>query len=414
MKILQFTYVLNGGAGQEVLSMHDALVKLGHESYIVYAGKYVVDSQNNQFTLAGVSNWMGKILRAICKFLFSFIKIDNTYAPYNLFERYMCYNAKKILDQISFDPDIIFIKWVSGFVNARFIADLKKFSKAKIVISFIDQAPLTGGCHYPIDCLQFMNECINCPMSKSKLFKKCIHENYKYKKRYLPNELLIMIASSGDEKLLKKSKLYTNQKILKVLPTINSNEFKPEDKISAKEAFDIDAKKKVILCGSSNLKESRKGMSYLIEAIKLMKYKDFVLLIIGNQELENIDCDVRYAGYLSKAKLIKAYQAADVFVCPSIADSGPMMVSQSIMTGTPVVAFPIGVSNDLVHRLLTGYRAKFCDIEDLANGVDFILSLSDEQYKKMSRNCRRLAKKKYDINNSELSLSNLIKMIITA
>jgi glycosyltransferase involved in cell wall biosynthesis len=89
--------------------------------------------------------------------------------------------------------------------------------------------------------------------------------------------------------------------------------------------------------------------------------------------------------------IASAYKAADVFICPSIEDSGPMMINQSLMCGTPVVSFEMGVAFDLVITGETGYRVKLKDTNDMAKGIMNILALDKISYGKMSDNCRKLA-----------------------
>lgn len=411
MTILQLTSTLSGGAGIEVLNMHHALIKLGHDSYIINRGKYLIDSSNNKTVLRNVSNHISKILRYINRLLFRRIKINQVYAPYNLFERFLCYDAKKILASIPHTPDIIFVKWASDFSNARFLSQLKKYTNAKIVISFIDQAPLTGGCHYPNECEQFMTGCSDCPMSESYYFKQCIKRNFQYKKKYLPQDALVWVASTGDYELVMKSPLYNNHRVVKNLLTLDADKFILTDRYEAKIRWGIDPIKKVILCGSSKINEPRKGIKNLVEAINQIKYKNFILLLVGGDDIAGVDCEVQHTGYLNTEQLISAYQAADLFVCPSIADSGPLMINQSIMTGTPVVSFPIGVSKDLVHTMKTGYLAKLQDANDLAKGIDLILSLSENEYNEMSMRCREFAVNLYNTTKSKSSLDNFIKKI---
>ncbi|MFC1760092.1 glycosyltransferase, partial [Candidatus Neomarinimicrobiota bacterium] len=92
-------------------------------------------------------------------------------------------------------------------------------------------------------------------------------------------------------------------------------------------------------------------------------------------------------------RLASAFQAADLFVCPSIEDAGPMMINQSIMCGTPVVSFKMGVALDLIHTGITGYRATLRDINDMATGIKYILELDEKSYCKISQNCRELGLK---------------------
>ena len=107
--------------------------------------------------------------------------------------------------------------------------------------------------------------------------------------------------------------------------------------------------------------------------------------------------------------IASAYQIADIFICPSIEDSGPTMINQSIMCGTPVVSFEMGVSPDLVITGKTGYMAKLKDSKDLAQGIFEILSLTDDNFNEMSDNCRKLALKVCSPEVQIGSFENLFK-----
>jgi len=94
--------------------------------------------------------------------------------------------------------------------------------------------------------------------------------------------------------------------------------------------------------------------------------------------------------------IASAYQAADLFVCPSIEDSGPSMINQSIMCGTPVVSFKMGVALDLVIDGKTGYIAQIKNAEELANGLYKIICQTDVEYKTMQDNCIALAEELWE------------------
>ena len=149
-------------------------------------------------------------------------------------------------------------------------------------------------------------------------------------------------------------------------------------------------------------------MNLLLQVINIIKNENVVLLIAGTADIGLISLDHKLVGYLSESDLIKAYQAADIFVCPSLEDSGPMMINQSIMCGTPVVAFDMGSAMDLVLTGKTGYRAIFGDIYDMANGIYTILSLSEESYKTMALECRNLAMNSFCTNVFEHNIKNML------
>jgi glycosyltransferase involved in cell wall biosynthesis len=110
----------------------------------------------------------------------------------------------------------------------------------------------------------------------------------------------------------------------------------------------------------------------------------------NNQMLE-LPFPQTHLGYFPEDKqLALAYQSADIFVCPSVEDAGPMMINESVMCGTPVVSFDMGVALDLVHTGETGYRAKLQDSSDLAQGMYDLLTLDKIEYERISKNCRNL------------------------
>lgn len=149
------------------------------------------------------------------------------------------------------------------------------------------------------------------------------------------------------------------------------------------------------------MKEARKGMGVLIKALSLLaerygaRRRDVMVVTAGKDpglvRLDGCGFPRKHLGLLIDDRVLAtAYQAADVFVCPSIEDSGPMMINEAIMSGTPVVAFEMGVAVDLVHTGQTGYRALLGDAGDLARGIGFVLSSDEVAARSMASECRTL------------------------
>jgi len=65
------------------------------------------------------------------------------------------------------------------------------------------------------------------------------------------------------------------------------------------------------------------------------------------------------------------YNAADVFIVPSLADNQPTTVQESLSCGTPVVGFNIGGIPDMIRHKENGYLARYQDSEDIAEGIKF-------------------------------------------
>src|SRR5690606_26435095 len=57
------------------------------------------------------------------------------------------------------DSDIVHLHWVTGLISTKHIAKLEK----PIVWTLRDMWPVTGGCHYSMECERFAVGCGHCP-----------------------------------------------------------------------------------------------------------------------------------------------------------------------------------------------------------------------------------------------------------
>ena len=77
--------------------------------------------------------------------------------------------------------------------------------------------------------------------------------------------------------------------------------------------------------------------------------------------------------YTDDLALALVYSAADVFIAPSIQENLANTVLEAIACGVPCVAFEIGGMPDLIEHQRNGYLAKPYQIDDLAQGIAWIL-----------------------------------------
>lgn len=387
--ILHLTSLTSGGGGNVTIDIHRSILGFGYQSYVIIRGRKCLFPDGTVHDVPQTRHfWWNKLRRYFFRQIAMHSEIDDAYAMYNLCERFTCYSAKDILSVLPRNPDVIFIHWVSDFINARIIRDLKSVTGAETVLLMIDHAMFSGGCHYQLDCQGFRNGCHNCPATTSRLVRHGIAQNFAFKKRYLPRDIFIS-AHSFERQRLVQSVLYQSSKSGLIVFPRNESQYRPStNRAALREKWGISANKRVIFAGATSLNEPRKGMSLLLEALPLIKNTDYLLILAGNHKFPLDEECVFQLGYLDESKLIEAYQVSDVFVCPSIADAGPLMVKQACLCGTPVVAFPVGYSCDLIKTGKTGYLANYRDIEDLARGIDSILSLTDREWESMSDRCR--------------------------
>ena len=332
------------------------------------------------------------------------LKLDRKYHIHEVNEQNETYSTGRLLKTVGFKPDAIIMLFIKDFINTKNMYELYEKTGAPIYWLMYDMAPLTGLCHYAWDCDGYQNSCGKCPGLFSSDPLDISFANLAFKKIYIDKtNIQLITASEWQYRQAKLSSLFKNKTIHKILSSFNPEVFKPSDKGKLRKEMGIPNNKKIIFFGAVNLSDLRKGMQYLLESLQLFNDKikgttleNNILLLNAGVQIEemvgSLPFEYHYLGFVDNTKgIAAAYQAADVFICPSIEDSGPSMINQSIMCGTPVVSFEMGISPDLVISGKTGYMAKLKDSEDMAQGLLNVLSLDNDQYSKLANNCRELA-----------------------
>ncbi len=408
MNILHITNHSKDVSGRIAYELHQGFKKHGHNSHILFkrnCGNYPDDDVAQ--IRCGFPAFYHRLNRKAKQLVGISDKIpsDPNYHFYNQYENRTLFSTKSILKNVPFVPGIIILYWVSNTINSRNIYELNSLTKAPVLWYMMDMASLTGGCHYAWDCEGYKKSCGKCPAIYSSDEKDITYRNLLLKKKHFDQANLFVVA--GTEWLYRQAKestLFREKPVYKVMASKEPEIFRPFDKQLSRRKLRVPFNKKVVFFGATTFDQKRKGLSYLLDALQKLKHllhtsdqKDKVMLLIAgrhNKDLfDKLSFDYTYTGMLSYQDLALAYQASDVFVCPSIEDSGPLMINESIMCGTPVVSFEMGVAPDLVHTGKTGYRAKLKNSEDLARGIYNTLSLDDAEYSQMCRSCRELGLK---------------------
>ena len=100
-------------------------------------------------------------------------------------------------------------------------------------------------------------------------------------------------------------------------------------------------------------------------------------------------------------------------IIPSRIDNLPNTALESLMCSTPVVAFRTSGLVDIIDHKENGYLQKPFDIDDLHNGIEWILNLDKNIYELLCDNARKKALTKYNpikVSNKYLNLyNNIIK-----
>lgn len=415
LKILNLSTYDSGGAGMASVFANNMMMRNGHDARLMVLHKTQADSCAIEYQLP--TGLRGKWKRRQIRHEDRRWQRQLDHAGFDRSIEFASpvtpVSAVDILLQCGFSPDIIILHWVSGFITPQIIRDLRRLTSARIIWIMMDDAPMTGGCHYPFNCKGYKNDCGDCPLFK----KPCgfAAATLSDKLRYCPEDMELW-ATGGDCQRLLDSAIGQGRTIRRILFPIDTSQLSSNDTIHAKNRFGISPQKSVIMAGCSFWHERRKGGEYLIAALAMLKERrpdlahQLTILLVGASDMpviRSMGYDVTFTGRLSIRQLMEAYRASDVFVSSSIEDSGPLMVNQSIASGTPVACFDIGVAIDIVQDGRTGWKAPVGDAAALSVAIENTLVLMQHKSVECRNNCVSL----YKILTTDISMLQRIEEI---
>lgn len=282
--------------------------------------------------------------------------------------------SKHQLSSMVKDVDVVNVHWAARFLSVENIAQLSNSNKP-LVITIRDMNPITGGCHFFHGCDEWKYSCNNCQQlvdNFDNLPKKVLdakRKNFNFK------NITIVTLSEHSANIIKEAPFFKDCRLEIIPNSIETDVFKPMDKIKARKKFGLPLDRKII-CYVPSFSSTVKGYDEIIKAFELLdeKYSEVnpFILLIGNKTPANnaIKFDNKSIGYINdNESLAAAYSAADLTVVPSLEETFSNTTAESISCGTPVVGFKTGAIPDMVTDGVTGYTYEVGDCNGLADGI---------------------------------------------
>ena len=188
----------------------------------------------------------------------------------------------------------------------------------------------------------------------------------------------------------------------------NTSEFKTENNLSNKFI--------ILMVGRMS---KIKGIDYLLKAADILVnkwgYTDVLFIIIGpvssiqlgkdrpldvRQSLRfvndhGLSDNVKFTGVVSREKLLLFYSACDVFVLPSLAELFPMVITEAMASGKPIIATSVGAVKEQVHDTWNGFLIAPRNERQIAEKIKFMID-NPEERKSMGFNSRSYVEKNFD------------------
>lgn len=366
MKILHLVGgKLTGGAARGAYWLHQGLLELGTESMVLANSKQTLGDPT-VFTTAGA--WAGKAVYKINAAMDALLcrKARGTFSTGLV-------GVNPTRTSSYHEADLVHLHWINeGLVNVRHLRQVAK----PMVWTMRDMWPMTGGCHYAMDCERYQTGCGRCPQLGSRRDNDLSRLIWKRKKRNLPETMKLIGISHWLSDCARTSALFRDFDVRTIHNNINTKDFFPIEKHVARKVLGLPADRAILLAGAQRLDDRYKGFTTLLKAVEHLK-ADPLLLFFGNLDpgtIAKLRRDHVHLGYLHDPVLLRlAYSAADVFAAPTHMDAFGKTLAEAMACGTPVVCFDAAGPRDIVDHKINGYKARPFDPQEFAKGVDWVL-----------------------------------------
>lgn len=338
---------------------------------------YVVEHTPLIGFLKPISDW--------CRFVYDrlVVFLTNHFHRAHLFEVDAAVSGYDITTMPAFkEADIVHLHWVNqGFMSMKSLEKLAASGKP-VVWTFHDMWAFTGICHHARACVHYHTYCHHCPYlyhegsaddlstrtfkRKQQLFAHAPHWKFVAVSDWLRMEA-------------EKSALLQGRTITTIPNALDTKKYHCDDAWAAREALQLSLDKTILLFVAYRVNDPNKGYDYLCASINRLieehpELRETLVLAAAGREAEQLKevlpISVYDMGYVTDPTvMIQLYGAADLLLMPTLQDTLPNTIAESMACDTPCVAFRVGGVPEMIDHQQNGYLANYLDVEDFANGI---------------------------------------------
>ena len=260
------------------------------------------------------------------------------------------------------EADIIHFHWVDDFFDQKkFLEKVKK----PIVWTLHDENLFYGISHYHDKVLADERMEIKYKSIKEQMIKNC------------PN-LIFVFLSEYFAKNFGSNDIIKGHKYTVINNSVDTDDFILINKDEAKSRLKLLSKFIYFAFLAGNISDEQKGLHKLIKAVnKLNEESDrFRIIAIGNNPPKIYSQYMIETGPIYDCNILSEWlSASDYFIMPSSQEAFSQAPIEAMACGTPVVAFPVSGTSELINYA-NGVICKGFAIEDLLQGIMLALSRS--------------------------------------
>jgi glycosyltransferase involved in cell wall biosynthesis len=259
----------------------------------------------------------------------------------------------------------------------------------------------TGRCAYSYDCRKFVTGCDDsCPTANEHpaLAPGRIAPAWRQRQKLIRRFPDLMAVTPSRWLAREARNGFWKHHRVEIIPNgVPLNIFHPTKRALSRQMLGLTAPGLVLLVAAQDLREPRKGVKLLLQALALVKHRPLTILSMGEGELSFKEDGVSYhpLGRVEDDRTkVLAYNAADALAHPAPVDNLPNVVMEALACGTPAIGFKVGGVPEMILPRKSGWLAENVGVESLAITLDLALRELKEGMDLRSA-CRRTAETEY-------------------
>jgi glycosyltransferase involved in cell wall biosynthesis len=202
-------------------------------------------------------------------------------------------------------------------------------------------------------------------------------------RRSLSGAARVLVLSEFTRSLLAGRHPDASRSAVTVPAGIDTRVFAPGDREAARRRLGVDPGETIVFTARRLV--PRMGLDRLIDATALLGGVPRLRTVIAGTGMLRASLErratgaeprVSFVGDVSDAELVDWYRSADVFVLPTVAYEGfGMATAESLASGTPVVATPVGATPEVLRPLDARFISDGIEPAELAAAIRRALDL---------------------------------------
>ena len=211
----------------------------------------------------------------------------------------------------------------------------------------------------------------------------------------------IVVVSRQVKEILEKANFFP-EKLITIESGIDLERFKPEPerKFELRKKLNLPLNKKIFI-NVANWNPKVKGQDKLIQTFLNLNCENCLLVLVGldtDKEVKKFNSN-KIIGLGFRKDIPDLLNASDYFVLSSYLEGIAGALIQGMATGKVVISTLAGGIGEYLKDGFNGYSVKVGDFKELKNKMEKVLSLSSDEYNKLSKNAIKTAQR-YSIQNT--------------